>query len=260
MRITNHQRQEVRKALTKPGLALKQFILAESDDKLSYQFRLFDFHFTISKVADDIYEVTYNTVDHLSNYADRKRWSGVVELLESWAAKIALDQSAAPKDEVEPENLLAFQDTRHVSRRFKRIFHQAERAEKMGLDEICGMGYRKAVEVLIKDYLIKKRASERDRILEMKLGQCIEQYVTSDELKLLATRSAWLGNNFSHYLRIWKERSISDLKYFIHVTVRWIGFHEDLNKVQRLMPIGRRIITPKKPQLPSMVSSQPSPN
>ncbi|MBP2259148.1 hypothetical protein [Virgibacillus alimentarius] len=41
-----------------------------------------------------------------------------------------------------------------VSPEFKEIYNQAYHAEKEQLDMICGVGYRKALEHLIKDYII----------------------------------------------------------------------------------------------------------
>ena len=55
-----------------------------------------------------------------------------------------------------------------------------------------------------------------------------------------------LGNDFSHYTRLWKERSVSDLKYFIQLTVRWIEIHEELRSVTKLMPQGRSRKIPSK--------------
>lgn len=42
-----------------------------------------------------------------------------------------------------------------ISSRFLTVYDQSERAYNNGLFEICGVGYRKALEILIKDYLIK---------------------------------------------------------------------------------------------------------
>ncbi|MEK7581127.1 MAG: hypothetical protein AAB512_02470 [Patescibacteria group bacterium] len=45
-----------------------------------------------------------------------------------------------------------------VSPKFKTIYNQSKKAEEGGLEEICGLGYRKSLEFLVKDYLISKSA------------------------------------------------------------------------------------------------------
>ncbi|KKK63091.1 hypothetical protein LCGC14_2997790, partial [marine sediment metagenome] len=45
---------------------------------------------------------------------------------------------------------------KEVSKSFCEIYKQASYAESYGLNEICGVGYRKSLEFLVKDYLISK--------------------------------------------------------------------------------------------------------
>ncbi|GBE19874.1 MAG TPA: hypothetical protein ENG87_05255 [Candidatus Pacearchaeota archaeon] len=50
------------------------------------------------------------------------------------------------------------QNIKDISENFVLIYNEAESAEEFGLKQICGGGYRKAFEFLIKDYLIKKKS------------------------------------------------------------------------------------------------------
>ena len=43
-----------------------------------------------------------------------------------------------------------------VSSDFVNIYNQAYCAEQLSLDQVCGVGYRKALEFLIRDYLIAR--------------------------------------------------------------------------------------------------------
>src|SRR5690606_9206713 len=71
-----------------------------------------------------------------------------------------------------------FTDTiNEVSERFEEIYNQAFSAEQQNLTEICGVGYRKALEFLIKDYSITKHPDEKDKIERKMLGSCIKDYV-----------------------------------------------------------------------------------
>lgn len=60
-----------------------------------------------------------------------------------------------------------------VSPSFVEIFNQAYHAEQYKLKEICGVGYRKAIEFLIKDYLISIYPEQKDKVLNLFLGKCI---------------------------------------------------------------------------------------
>jgi hypothetical protein len=63
---------------------------------------------------------------------------------------------------------------REISPAFCAIYEEAHKAEQFGLIEICGVGYRKSLEFLIKDYLIRKRPADKATIETIMLGPCIE--------------------------------------------------------------------------------------
>jgi hypothetical protein len=111
-----------------------------------------------------------------------------------------------------------------VSPDFCSIYRQADKAEKLQLDLIAGPGYRKALEFLIKDYLlaIYPDADVQRLIRRLQLGPCIENYVKNDKLKQTAKRAVWLGNDETHFVRIWEDKDITDLKDFINLAEHWI--------------------------------------
>jgi len=102
------------------------------------------------------------------------------------------------------------------------IYNQALAAEAGDLTEIVGIGLRKAVEFLIKDFAIHQKPSDEQDIKKSFLGNCIKNYIDDPNIKECATRAAWLGNDETHYLRKWVEKDISDLKLLIQLTVNWI--------------------------------------
>ncbi|MEO6817467.1 MAG: hypothetical protein ABI177_12285 [Edaphobacter sp.] len=111
-----------------------------------------------------------------------------------------------------------------LSPAFVRIINQAEIAETQQLDEIAGVGYRRALEFLIKDYLIGSASTEEQKNLIKKtfLGKCIADFVKNDNIKLVSKRAVWLGNDETHYVRKWEDKDIKDLKVLIAMTVAWI--------------------------------------
>ena len=109
-----------------------------------------------------------------------------------------------------------------LSPQFVQIYGQALQAGRTGLDEIHGVGLRKALEFLIKDYCIFKNPNKNDEIKKTFLGNCIKAYVTDTNIKVCAERATWLGNDETHYLRQWNTHDIKDLERLITLTCNWI--------------------------------------
>lgn len=118
--------------------------------------------------------------------------------------------------QVFPEEVVA------VSPNFVTVYNQALSAEQIGLDQIAGMGFRKSVEFLIKDFAIHRNPGREDDIKKSTLGACIKTYVSDPNVQKTATRATWLGNDETHYVRRWSERDVTDLKLLIKLTVNWI--------------------------------------
>jgi hypothetical protein len=109
-----------------------------------------------------------------------------------------------------------------ISSDFTDIYVQAEFAESAGLDEICGPGYRKALEFLIKDYIIVNEPSLKEIVEEKLLGACINDHIKDTNIKALSKRAVWIGNDETHYIRKWITKDINHLKKFIDLVIHWI--------------------------------------
>lgn len=119
---------------------------------------------------------------------------------------------------------------------FIEIYNQSYKAEQLGLMQICGMGYRKALEFLIKDYLIKQLGLEEvDQIRKMNISTCIQKYIQSEKIKEISQRAVWLGNDETHYERKWLNKDVNDLKDLINITVYWIMMEESTKAVLQEM-------------------------
>lgn len=102
------------------------------------------------------------------------------------------------------------------------IWNQAYQAEQAGLTQICGMGFRKALEFLVKDYLIRQKPEEKRGIISAFLGTCIAQHMDDPRIKSCAKRAVWLGNDETHYFGKWEGKDVKDLKNLIDLTVHWM--------------------------------------
>lgn len=115
-----------------------------------------------------------------------------------------------------PDNVKA------ISQSFYNIYSQAHQAEMSGLTDICGAGYRKALEFLVKDFIISKSSEKKEAIIKTPLGSCIETYIEDATTKKMAKRATWLGNDETHYDRKWEGKDLADLKNLIRLTVNAI--------------------------------------
>lgn len=110
-----------------------------------------------------------------------------------------------------------------ISPMFVEIYNQAHRAELLGLNQLVGIGYRKALEFLIKDYCCLKKPDSSEKIKKLSLGTCINNYVDDPRIQKMAERAAWLGNDETHYVRKFTDKDVSALICLIQLTRHWIS-------------------------------------
>ena len=124
-----------------------------------------------------------------------------------------------------PENI------EKVSPIFVEIYSQATVAESETLNQIAGVGYRKAAEFLIKDYAISKNPSDEGKIKAIMLGQVIADYLNDfPKIQALAKSVAWIGNDETHYVRRHDDKDIQDLKKFILSAAQFIAADYDADE------------------------------
>ncbi|MBL1224805.1 DUF4145 domain-containing protein [Enterococcus sp. BWR-S5] len=105
---------------------------------------------------------------------------------------------------------------------FIEIYNQSQEAEEMSLDKIAGMGYRKALEFLVTDFLLQYPV---DGVTEewltnpkITLGTKISK-IENPRLQDLSKAISYLGNDETHYSRQHPEHDINSIKAFINVLV-----------------------------------------
>ena len=127
---------------------------------------------------------------------------------------------------------------RNLSPSFVKIYNQAYAAQQLDLNEICGTGYRKALEFVIKDYIISNLSDEKQvELIQRKLlMQCIENDVQEDRIKLVAKRATWLGNDETHYVRKWEDKDINEMTSIINLAIHWIESEIATKRLLEEMP------------------------
>jgi len=136
----------------------------------------------------------------------------------------------------ETKPIVFSQEINSTSPAFVKIYNEANFAETNQLLEICGVGYRKALEFLIKDYIIKRHPERRDSVKRKFLGKCIQEDVTDTKIVAVSKRAAWLGNDETHYVREWNEENLESLKKLIALTTHWIEMEILTESFEKKMP------------------------
>lgn len=124
-------------------------------------------------------------------------------------------------------NLQICEDIRQISPDFYKIYNQCLIAKNDGLNQLYGMGFRKALEKLVTDFAINQNRDDIDKILGMSLHNRIETYFKNSDAKTALMACKWLGNNETHYencntdedLQLF-ENLINDTLYYIDREIR----------------------------------------
>lgn len=123
-----------------------------------------------------------------------------------------------------------------ISKKFCQTFNEALFANDLNLRNIAGIGFRKSLEYLIKDYCIYLHPDIKDKIIVNDLGICVAEYINSKTVRDFAERAVWLGNDESHYEKRWEDKGIDDLIDLIHLLIDSIVEEEKRGKIVGEMP------------------------
>lgn len=241
MRITSEQKNELISIIFEYNIDVEIFKIFSNDDQLNIKYLFNYFEFDIKKISATTYLTTVKHVSNLQSHEYDTRWESVRSLFRQWVITIKteflsdLDSGKTAHNGNFPKDIVRY------SKNFVKIYSQSMNAEKFNLTEICGLGYRKSFEFLIKDYLMKKNPKEEHaKIKSMLISQCIDKYINDDQIKLLSHRVLWLGNDHAHYTIKWKDKTLKDLKILIQLTIKWIQIRDELDKVEKSMPFGKK--------------------
>ena len=136
---------------------------------------------------------------------------------------------------VYPKSETFSKEINEASPTFVEIYNQSLASQSANLHQLTGIGLRKALEFLVKDFAIHEHSDKTDAIKATPLGQCIEQYISDDRIRTCAKLAAWLGNDETHYVRKWEDKDISDLRILIRLTVNWIENHLLTEQYKKMM-------------------------
>ena len=117
---------------------------------------------------------------------------------------------------------------------FYKIYLEAAQAESYNLLEICGMGYRKALEALVKQYATELFPEQAEAIQNEMLMPTIKRFA-SQKIITLATAATWLGNDHAHLVTKHPDYDLNALKSFINVLCQYIQSEKEIEKATALI-------------------------
>lgn len=261
MRITNQNLKEIESTLTQKEFKIDQFLFTSLTNELKLTFKEEAFYFNIKMAAFNKFNIEYSMPHDLIGFASNDReWTAVVALFSSWLDGIKKEMIASDNVFRTLNREMDIVSTMKIySHRFIKIYEQTLNAEQSELDEIIGMGYRKSLEILIKDYIIKKqKIKSKQKIYEMGISSCIENYIKDVRIQILAKRTNWLGNDHAHYYKVWKGKNVEDLKKLLHQIIKWIIMKDELDDMEKnVKKIQNTMVDPKNSSSKTKAHSSP---
>lgn len=103
---------------------------------------------------------------------------------------------------------------KNLSPMFVKVYDQALTANSFGLDEIAGMGFRKALEFLVKDYAISLFPNEKEKIEKMHLSDTIDR-INYQPITDIAKPCIKVLNDETHYFRKFEKVEVENINKLI---------------------------------------------
>lgn len=242
VRITNSQIITLEKKLTDAKLEIESFDVIREEAFVIFDYKHDYFFFQLTKDQQDNYIVILKSVYSTESQQKIVNWDSLLPMFGNWCAQIYVDIESGQKIFKPTETNTAPQIQQYkmspaikkISPKFDLIFNQAFAAEQYGLNEICGLGYRKAFEFLIKDYVIRDMLKEDAiEVKNMGINEVVKKHIQNSGIQLILHRVLWLGNDHAHYVPVWKTKTINDLKTLIYTTMAWIEANEELARIHK---------------------------
>jgi hypothetical protein len=109
-----------------------------------------------------------------------------------------------------------------LSPNFVEVYNQSLEAEELGLNNICGAGYRKSIEYLVKDYCSLIHPEDKAAIWNENLGSSINR-IDEPRMRALSFAAKEIGNDQTHTV-IKLSEGIPEMKEYILALVAYVDF------------------------------------
>lgn len=112
---------------------------------------------------------------------------------------------------------------RDLSPEFIDMYQASLSSEQNGYANLAGIGYRSAMELLIKDYALDFELSSKEDISRLNLNRAIDKFFGNDKNAMIpADVVRTFGNNFAHWDKSEKYADLETLKAYLDLVVQFI--------------------------------------
>lgn len=87
------------------------------------------------------------------------------------------------------------------------------------MNDLAGMGYRKSLEYLVKDYAITELKKPEQEVSKKKLYNAIEEYLPNNMLINAADVVRILGNDKTHFQEKFQEYDVEVIKEYLDILI-----------------------------------------
>jgi len=236
---------ELQKLVASIGIPM-HLSVDKTDNSIDLDFKGKVYIQSILKKAKNEYRITYTTSNGDDKFFEHKEWNSFKYHISKWILSIKRDN---------PFELEIKQNIQIISPNFYNLFKEATIIYEIGFKESSGMIFRKALEIIVKDFLKNQFPTSFHDLIDRKtIGNLIYHFydikngqlmiknkdkfeeikIDLENLKSLANiinNTFQIGNDFSHYERRLTEFSVKDLKERILKISDFIDSQLELGKL-----------------------------
>ena len=218
----------------------------KSDNSIDLDFKGTAYIQSVLRKTDKGYRTNYTTSNGNGSSFEHKEWNSFKYHIKKWIEAIKRDN---PYEPIRKQNIVG------ISPKFYDIFREASIINSIGFKESSGMIFRKALEILVKDFLKNQFPKTYENLLNKKtIGQIIRHFYdikddqliikNKDDFKTIKTElenlkslaniinnTFKIGNDFSHYERRLIEFSATDMHERIIKISDFVDSQLELNKL-----------------------------
>ena len=128
-----------------------------------------------------------------------------------------------------------YEDLYALSPAFEEIHKQAMQAYQAGMGRLAVIGFRTALEILMKDFVIYELHENKEKIECLSLNNMIQQYFKSLEDRDYARAIQALGNDCTHYISKHADFNPKDVELFYRMFIGNIKNRCECRRISRTM-------------------------
>ena len=122
------------------------------------------------------------------------------------------------------------QNLKSISPDFVEIYSQAMEAKALGLTHLVGPALRKAIEFLVKDYLLMIEAMGEESLEKTSLRNCINTHLNNEDLIAVMDGAVAIGNDEIH----WTDYDVEDMESFANIAIAIMNSKAEILRAKKL--------------------------